>query len=217
MSSPFLTLAWALAFVVTILVGRRGIQYAAFTAKRRQTGCFRVPIYPHTDPFAGTDLFKQRQQAIKDGNLQALYTRHFNALGKTWGEIFWNQRVINTMDAVNHQYIHALGFEGFGKPNQRMKIAAPILGNGIFVAEGAHWKHSRSIIKPIFARAELENMAMMVKHVARFITLLPRDARTFDIQPMLKKMVSKFHCHWPKVLKVNRSSIFQQSSSLVNL
>lgn len=99
--------------------------------------------------------------------------------------------MVNTMDAVNHQYIHALGFEDFGKPNQRMSIAAPILGNGIFVAEGEHWKYSRGMIKPIFARAELENMEMMEKHVDRFMDLLPRDSGTFDIQPMLKKMVSE--------------------------
>jgi cytochrome P450 len=94
------------------------------------------------------------------------------------------------MDAVNMQYIHALGFEDFGKPNHRMKISAPILGNGIFVAKGAHWKHSRSIIKPIFARAELENMSTMAKHVDRFVNLLPKNSESFDIQPMLKKMVS---------------------------
>jgi len=138
-------------------------------------------------------LVKQRQQANKDGKLQALYKRHFYALGKTWEEIFWNERVINTMDAVNHQYIHALGFEDFGKPKQRTKINAPILGNGIFAAEGAHWKHPRSIIKPIFARAELENISMMAKHVDRFISLLPKNSETFDIQPMLKKMVSHFN------------------------
>lgn len=146
-------------------------------------------MYPHTDSFGGSDLVKLRHQATKDGNLQALYTRHFDALGKTWEEIFWNQRVINTMDSVNHQYIHALGFEDFGKPNHRMKISAPILGNGIFVAEGAHWKHSRSIIKPIFAKTELEDMSMMAKHVDRFINLLPGHSETFDIQPMLKNMV----------------------------
>jgi cytochrome P450 len=192
MYSVLIPLAWAIVFAVVILVYQKVLQYVAFSAKRRQTGCFKAPVYPHSDILGGSDLVKQRQQAQKDGNLQALYTRHFNALGKTWEETFWNERVINTMDAVNHQYIHALGFEEFGKPNQRMKISAPILGNGIFVAEGAHWKHSRSIIKPIFARAELENMELMAKHVNRFIHLLPRDSKTFDIQSMLKRMVSRF-------------------------
>jgi len=181
MSQAFLAIIWAAAFALIILLWRNVTESVAFKVKRRKTGCFKAPMYPHTDPFGGSDLVKQRQQANKDGNLQALYTRHFNALGKTWEEIFWNQRVINTMDAMNHQYIHALGFEDFGKPNQRMKISAPILGNGIFAAEGAHWKHSRSIIKPIFARAERENMSMMAKHVDRFINLLPRNSETFDV------------------------------------
>ncbi|TVY68729.1 Cytochrome P450 monooxygenase lepH [Lachnellula suecica] len=190
MPSAFVTLVWAaiIGDVVILLQYRRGDGYVAFITRMRQTNCFRAPMYPHSGFWGGSDLFEQRQKATRNGNMQALYTRHFAALGKTWQEKFWNQRIINTMDSENHQYIHSLGFGDFSKPNQRMKISAPILGNGIFVAEGAHWKSSRGIIKPIFARAELENMAMMVKHVNRFIKLLPRNSKAFDIQPLLKRM-----------------------------
>ena len=97
-----------------------------------------------------------------------------NDLGKTWEEISLNRRVINTMDTVNYQYIHALGYEEFGKPSVRAKISTPILGNGIFMAEGTHWKESRSIIKPTFAAAEIGNMVMMARHVDWFLALLLR-------------------------------------------
>ncbi|EPE26532.1 Cytochrome P450 [Glarea lozoyensis ATCC 20868] len=185
----FVAVASAAACILITLLWQKCTDFVAFNIKRRQTGCFRAKLYPHTDRLWGSDLVKQRQQATKNGNLQALYTRHFKMLAKTWEEVFWNQRVINTMDTANLQYVHVFGFEDFGKPNHRMKISAPILGNGIFVAEGARWKHSRSIIKPIFARAELENISSMAKHVDRFLNLLPQNSETFDIQPMLKKMV----------------------------
>ena len=146
-------------------------------------------MYPHSDLVFGYDLYKERQRALKEGNLQALYTRDFKRLGKTWEEIFPNQRVINTMDTVYHQYIHAAGFEDFGKPSMRAKISAPIVGNGIFMAEGAHWKQSRSMIKPIFVTAEVGNMVMTARHVDRFLALLPRDSATCDIQLMLEKLV----------------------------
>lgn len=157
--------------------------------KRQQTGCFRARRYPHSDPFFGYDLYKERQRAFREGHLQALYTRDFNRLGKTWEEILLDQRVINTMDIANHHYIHTVGFEDFGKPTRRSKISAPILGNGIFMAEGTHWKQSRSIIKPIFAKADTGNIEMMAHHVDRFLALIPQDSSTFDIQPMLKKLV----------------------------
>ena len=185
------SLAWVAAFVAFVLSYRWITLYVAFYLKRQQTGCFRARKYPHSDPLFGYDLFKERQRALKEGNLHALYTRDFRRLGKTWEERFQNQYVINTMDAVNHQYMHTAGIEAFGKPTMRAKINAPILGNGIFMAEGVQWKESRSLIKPIFARAEIGNMAMMAKHVDRLIALLPRDSRTFDIQPMLKKLVCK--------------------------
>ncbi len=153
-------------------------------------------MYPHIDPFFGYDLYKERQRAFREGNLQALYTRHFSRLGKTWEEILLDQRVINTMDIANHHYIHTVGFEDFGKPTRRSKISAPILGNGIFMAEGTQWKHSRSIIKPIFAKADTGNIGMMACHVDRFLALIPRDSSTFDIQPMLKRLVcAVFHPH----------------------
>lgn len=194
MAPIILGLAWAAALAVITLVYQTLSRYVAFCVKGQQTGCFRARRYPHSDPFFGYDLYKQRQRALREGNLQALYTRHFNRLGKTWEEIFLDQCVINTMDIANHHYIHTVGFEEFGKPKARFKISAPILGNGIFKAEGAQWKQSRSIIKPIFAKADTENIDMMARHVDRFLALIPRDYSTFDIQPMLKKLVRQaFH------------------------
>ena len=192
-----LGLAWAAALAIIALVYHKSTRYVAFRVKRQQTGCFRARKYPHSDPFFGYDLYKQRQLALREGNLQALYTRHCNQMGKTWEETSLDQRIINTMDIANHHYIHNAGFEDFGKPTARFKISAPILGNGIFKAEGAQWKHSRSIIKPIFAKADTENIEMMARHVDRFLALIPRDCSTFDIQPMLKKLVRKrFHARF---------------------
>lgn len=189
MAPIILGLACAAALAVITLVYLKLSRYVAFCVKRQQTGCSRARRYPHSEPFFGYDLYKQRQRALRDGNLQALYTRHFNLLGKTWEETFLDQRVINTMDIANHHYIHTFGFEEFGKPTAIFKISAPILGNGIFKAEGAQWKQSRSIIKPIFAKADTENIEMMARHVDRFLALIPRDYSTYDIQPMLKKLV----------------------------
>ena len=191
MTPIILSLAGAAALAIIALVYQKLSRYVAFCVKRQQTGCFRARRYPHSDPFFGYDLYKQRQRALREGNLQALYTRHFNRLGKTWEETFLDQRVINTMDIANHHYIHTVGFEEFGKPAARSKISAPILGYGIFKAEGAQWKQSRSIIKPIFAKADTENIEMMARHVDRFLALIPLDCSTFDIQPMLKKLVRK--------------------------
>lgn len=145
--------------------------------------------YPHSEPLFGYDLYRKRRRALADGDTQALYAYDFKRLGKTWQENFLGQHVFNTMDTMNHQYIHAVGFEDFGKSPQRARISAQVLGNGIFMAEGTQWKHSRTIIKPIFAKAEVGNMTMMAKHVDRFLALLPRDSSDFDIQPMLKKLV----------------------------
>lgn len=189
-TATFLTrLGWAGILIVVIYVYQQSKKYLAFYLERQRTGCCKANSYPHTDPIFGYDLHKRRQQALRDGNTQAIYAADFDRLGKTWQENSLGQCVINTMDPLNHQYIHATGFANFGKSISRKPSSVLILGNGIFAAEGSHWKHSRSIIKPIFARAEVGNMEMMAKHVDRFLALLPPDSQTFDVQPMLKKLV----------------------------
>ncbi|KAI9687653.1 MAG: hypothetical protein M1820_010424 [Bogoriella megaspora] len=192
MASSSLAIACAAVLLAVTLVCLNGSEYFAFIRNRRRTGCYMARKYPHSEPFLGYDLYRKRRRALANGDTQDLYTSDFNRLGKTWQETFLGQRIINTMDAVNHQYIHALGFEDFGKSPQRAKLSAQVLGNGIFIAEGSQWKHSRSIIKPIFAKAEVENMTMMAKHVDRFLALVPRDSSDFDIQPMLKKLFLDF-------------------------
>ncbi|KAL9087649.1 MAG: hypothetical protein Q9165_006573 [Trypethelium subeluteriae] len=192
MASSLLPFAYIAVLLVLTLFYFEIHRFLPFFRRSQETGYYTAPTYPHSEPLLGYDLYRKRRRALADGITQALYVRDFKRLGKTWHENFLGQRVINTMDTINHQYIHAIGFEDFGKSPQRVISSAQVLGNGIFMAEGSRWKHSRSIIKPIFAKAEVGNMTMMAKHVDRFLELLPRDASEFDIQPMLKKLFLDF-------------------------
>ena len=196
MTSTSFASTCAVVLLIATFIYLKNSYYLAFLRKRQQTSCHLARKYPHSEPLFGYDLYRKRRRALTDGNTQFVYARDFKRLGKTWQENFLGQRIINTMDTINHQYIHAIGFEDFGKSPQRARVSAEVLGNGIFMAEGKHWKHSRSIIKPIFAKAEVGNMTMMAKHVDRFLALLPRDSSEFDIQPMLKKLVRGVVTHW---------------------
>ena len=64
------------------------------------------------------------------------------------------------------------------------------------MAKGMQWKQSRNIIKLIFAKADTGNIEMMACHVDQFLAFIPWDSSTFDIQPILKKLVcAAFHPH----------------------
>lgn len=127
--------------------------------------------------------------AIAAGRYNRLYLEQFETYGKTWEENLAGTRVINTIEAANFQQVATLSFQHYGKLAMRNKALAPFLGNGIFSQDGAPWKHSRDIIKPLFTRAELSDIESFKVHVDRFLSLIPRDGGTVDLQPLLLKMV----------------------------
>ena len=160
----------------------------AFLSLRHRTGCAYPPSYPHKDPIFGYDLYRQRQQALKEGYNMSLYMRDFRRLGHTWQETSLTTQVVNVMDPVNLQYIHSTAVEDFGRLVNRPSNAK-ILGSGIFLADGKRWRRSRDLIKPIFARAEVGNMEFLERHVDQFIKQLPKDGSAFDLQPRIKRLV----------------------------
>lgn len=47
----------------------------------------------------------------------------------------------------------------------RRPAFGPLLGNGIFASEGRQWKHSRTLLKPQFAREQVGHVKMLEPHV----------------------------------------------------
>ncbi|KAI4212401.1 MAG: hypothetical protein LQ351_004833 [Letrouitia transgressa] len=168
---------------------RKWMRHASFVAAKEQYGCQLLRRYPHWDHWWGLDLYQQRAKAAQLGQLMRLYMSHFALYGKTYEEQFFDTRVINTMEAPNIQQVAALSFQDWGKVSSRSNSASPFLGRGIFSEDGAFWKHSRDLIKPTFARSEISDFILLGVYVDRFFDLIPKDGNTFDIQPMLHKLV----------------------------
>ena len=183
------------AFIVIILLALvqhlygKWIESRAFRAAALEHGCQKPRRYPHKWPY-GVDLLRARLAAIRKGRYNRLYLEHFQTHGKTWEENLAGTRVINSMEAANFHQVAALSFHDYGKLAMRNKALSPFLGDGIFSQDGARWKHSRDLIKPLFTRAELSGDIDSFKIYAdRLLSLIPRDGSTVDLQPLLLKMV----------------------------
>lgn len=90
------------------------------------------------------------------------------------------------------QTMFTSAFENFRVASLRYGPSVPLLGSGIFTTDGAQWDHSKTLIKPIFARAQISDLAYLKKHVMRMIGSIPRDSSTIDLQPLLKFLVRDF-------------------------
>ncbi len=155
-----------------------------------QHGCQRPSRYPHRDLIWGYDLFRERAKAARRGDLLKLYEKHFRLYGKTFEEQFFGTKIVNTMEAANLQHVAALAPNDFGRAiGSRKNLSAPFMGTGILSSDGAHWKRSRDLIKPIFSRSEIADIDSLSVHVDQLLNMIPRDGSTIDMQPLLQKLV----------------------------
>lgn len=184
--------AIAQCFIVIIVIGLALLWPKYQRSKhirnlKRQHNCAETNKYPHQD-ILGTDLARLRAQAVQEGRLFRLYKSQFDAYGKTFSEIWRGKTLFNTTEPENIQYVSTLAGEDFGKDPDREIAQWPLLGPSIF-SNGPAWSLSRKLGKPIFARAELSNLDYFGFCVDKFFKLLPEKGETFDIQPLMHRLV----------------------------
>lgn len=163
-------------------------QKQAYRTAALEHGCQEPRKYPHKLPY-DIDMLRSRMADIKAGRYNRLYLEQYQKYGKTWEENLAGTKVINSMEPEDFQQVASLSFQDYGKLAMRNKALLPLLGNGIFSQDGASWKHSRYLIKPLFMQAELSDIDSFEVHVNRFLGLIPRDGSTVDLHPLLMKLV----------------------------
>ena len=210
MTQTLTFILWLASTLFGVFTYRRWSAYTLFRAAAIQHGCQRPRKYPHLDPIWGYDLYRERTTARQCGQLMKLHMSHFYLHGKTFGERFFDTKIINTMESANIQQVAALSFQEWGKPS-RDASSFLFLGRGIFSEDGVFWKHSRNLIKPLFARSVISDVNSLGVFVDRLFELIPRDGSTFDIQPLLHKLVFKPFYHCNKLLRYFSFSISQQT------
>ena len=183
---------YAIGTVLVIAVGnlyRRWRRQTEIRTLKQEHGCKEPAKYPHTDRVMGSDMIHLRTEAMKEGRFLTLYDEQFARYGKTFEEIWRGKPLINTIEPANIQQVAALGFEDYGKDPERLQAMAPFMGPSIF-SNGPIWKVARTMVKPIFSRAELSDIDHLASFTDRFMELLPADGSMVDVQPLLNRLVS---------------------------
>lgn len=153
-----------------------------------KAGC-SVPIkYKHKDPVWGLDFFLKRVKAMQSGDTLAVDRDLFDTYGKTVQTNSWGTKRYMTSDSQNMQNVLALQVDCFGVEPLNRPVGLPFLGDGILTNDGALWKRSRSLLNPIFARAQVSQLSTFETQVNQMISLIPRDNSTVDLQPLFKML-----------------------------
>lgn len=113
-------------------------------------------------------------------NLQKVFLKNCNTVQVKL--LFTN--VILTIEPENVKTILASNFNDWTVTTRRKQAFEPYIGHSIFTAEGLAWKHSRELLRPNFARTQVDNPATLEPHVSAVLDAIPRDGSTFDLQPL---------------------------------
>ncbi len=119
---------------------------ASYLASRRHArnaarlGCKEPIRRSHRLPLA-VDIARRLIKADKEKRIPDLFLNIYEELGRpaTWKQYFLGDDSILTVDPKNIQAILATQFNDFSLGEGRRRNFSPLLGNGIFTADGKAW------------------------------------------------------------------------------
>ena len=204
-------------YVVVSYVGYRLLQSALtkrHNARRaRELKCLDPPTLPSTQ-FLGIDHLKTALAADKNKEFPVEMARRRDQVGAetflystmgstnvfTSGEypatsprsIPNGTRLTHIPDEKNIQAILATQFKDFIIGPKRRNNFFPLLGNGIFTQDGAGWEHSRTMMRPQFARDQVSDLDLEEEHVQNLMrAIVPNTdgwTDTLDLQVLFFRL-----------------------------
>ncbi|KAJ5143678.1 Cytochrome P450 E-class CYP52 [Penicillium bovifimosum] len=164
----------------------------------KKLGCGSVPMYPCKDPL-GIDNLKQSLAADKAKAIPDLAEKRMEVISKQEGRYVTTYAIQNlgrthllTVDPKNIQALLATQFKDFELgPNRRASLH-PLLGTGIFTADGEEWSRSRGLLRPQFTREQISQLELEEEHVQKAMQALPVAANGWtaatDIQTIFFRL-----------------------------
>ncbi|KAI9758560.1 MAG: hypothetical protein M4579_002995 [Chaenotheca gracillima] len=175
---------YALAGLVFVFVTRKVQTHLAGRRFAAAHGCLPARRDKYLTDYFGIGLLKQVTAAKKRKATLAFNRDRFEANNWTfWTRLLTNELIL-TADPENLKAILATKFNDFDIGPMRLDSFRPLLGLGMFTADGPVWEHSRAMVRPNFSRTQIADLGMFEKHVRHLLTRVPKDGSTFDIQDL---------------------------------
>lgn len=177
----FAALLLARTVLVYITRRRTALNFA------RSHGCQDAPAYPQSERFLGLALIKESKAAAAKHTILEMFRHRTEFMGPTFTMDMLGGHFVFTIDPENIKTALATNFKDFGL-GQREHTFGPLLGKGIFTTDGAHWEHSRSIVRPNFVKSQIVSLDMFEGHIQELIEKVPKDGSTVDLQTLFFNM-----------------------------
>jgi cytochrome P450 len=177
---PFLliwtTLVWC-AYSTHLYLKRRS--YA------KQHGCKEAPALTQ-ESFIGYRMLQESFAALRTSSYLRLGKQRFDKNGDTFAFKQIGKLGILTNDPVNVKAILSSQFQDYGVGKRRAEAFEPLIGHGIFTADGPAWEKARRLVRPSFARGQLDDITIFEPHFQNFMASLPAGTQSVDLQPLFQ-------------------------------
>lgn len=101
---------------------------------------------------------------------------------------FGRHRFILTNEPEHIKTILTSKFVDFGKGPVFHEGWAPFLGDSIFTTDGKVWQDNRSLIRPMFVRDRVRDLAIFEHWTDKMVSKLPASGMTVDVMDLFYRM-----------------------------
>jgi cytochrome P450 len=115
------------------------------------------------------------------------YKKRFENLGNTYRSRIITTPLIATCEPENVKTILSLKFKDYGV-GKRQAAFEPLLGYGIFNADGERWANSRQLLRSSFTRDQVADLEAFERHFKLMLKHIPRDGKTVDLQELFFRL-----------------------------
>ncbi|KAI1762067.1 cytochrome P450 monooxygenase CYP539B5 [Hypoxylon sp. FL1150] len=168
------------------------LQRARHDLAIRKIGGVRAPMLA-SNPLTAISWFYSTARAQMRNQLLEQYTSFFDLATPECPdcvEIYFmpRERYILTRDPEHIKAVLTTQFSDFGKGPRFHDLWRPFLGDSIFTTDGQLWHDSRSLIRPMFVKDRISDLATFEKGVSTLLDKLPPSGQTVDIMDLLYRM-----------------------------
>lgn len=131
-------------------------------------------------------MLRDSFEALRSSTYLRLGTQRFEENGDTFTFTQLGKLGILTNDPINVKAILSSQFQDFGVGKRRAEAFEPLIGHGIFTADGASWDKARKLVRPSFSRGQLDDISTFEPHLQNFLASLPASGEAVDLQPLFQ-------------------------------
>ncbi|KAF2758176.1 cytochrome P450 52A12 [Pseudovirgaria hyperparasitica] len=196
-SLPRVTLYLSLAALIYTLT--RTLLTTIYHRRRaRALGC--LPAYQfYENGIFGINNFLLPVKADREMRLPDFISESFHEASKRagrwvglWEFNILGQKGFHTIEPAVVKAVLGTQFEDFGLGSARCGSFKGLLGDGIFSSDGKQWQHSRALLRPQFARAQVADLDLEEKHLQHLLRAIPIEStgwtNAIDIAPLFFRL-----------------------------